>query len=657
MKRCPECRKDYLDDSLLYCLDDGAALVQGSVTDEPATAILSGDRISDEGLTNQLKADRTGSKSITFSLPAFLSRQKLPWIVAGALSLVAAVFAYGYFNGSSNITSKAVRVAFEPPPELAFNDTQPDAAVISPDGQKVAFTANSADGKSMLYVRNLDSTEAKILPGSENALEPFWSPDSRSVAYGSNGKLKRSDLTGANAQVLCDSARLIGGSWSKDGIIVFAPDYRTTLVQVPAQGGEPKPVEMKFDGDDVERHRFPYFLPDGRNFIFFREQKGIWAGSLDSPEIKQVSDVRSVAAYTAQGWMIFLQNEALVAQEFDAGKLALTGEPKTIITGAKNPPTVRRFSVSDNGILVWQGSWQREYQLLWYDREGKQTGAIDAPMKSSVGQSPMLSPDGKRAVVRRASGTGGTGGVDSNIWILDLEKGTGLRITSTFSQTPVWSPDGTRIVYNTGNGIAVKAANGSGDAEILLPRTAFTAAWSPDGRFILFMERGVKTRMDLWVLPLFGDKKEYLLSNTPFDEQTPQLSPDGRWIAYTSDETGTHEVYVQSFTADGKLGPDKKLISTKGGRLPVWRRDGSELFFIASDSSMMAASVQTDGTEFQFAAPKPLFKTRTLSLEGAIFREYDVSPDGQRFLIGTLTSDSKAPAPTLILNWPGLLKK
>jgi len=659
MKRCPECRKDYLDDSLLYCLDDGAQLLQGSVTDEPATAILSGNGVSDKGLTKQLKADGTAprSRSFTFSLPAFLSGQKLPWIFVALLAFVAALFAYPYFKGSANDDSNAVMLSFEPPAELAFNDTQPDAAVISPDGEKIAFTATSADGKTMLYVRNLDSAEVRLLPGSENALEPFWSPDSRSIAYGSNGKLKRSDLTGANAQVLCDSARLIGGSWSKGGIIIFAPDYRTTLVQVSANGGEPRPVDMKLESNDVERHRFPYFLPDGRHFIFFREQKGIWTGSLDSTEIKQVSDARSVAAYAPPGWLVFLQNDALVAQSFDTGKLALTGEAKTLITGANNPPTVRRFSVSDNGVLAWQGRWQRDYQLVWYDREGKQTGAIDAPVRGSVGQSPMLSPDGKRVVVRRSAGSGGTGGVDSNLWVVDLEKGTGLRLTSTFSQTPVWSPDGSRIAYNTGNGVAVKAANGSGDAETILPRTAFTAAWSPDGRFILFMERGVKTRMDIWALPLFGEKKAYQLSNSLFDEQTPQLSPDGRWLAYSSDETGDHEIYVQSFSADGKLGPDKKVISSKGGRLPVWRRDGGELFFIASDASMMAAAVKSRGTEFQFDVPRPLFKTRTLALEGAIFHEYDVSPDGQRFLIGTLTADSKAPAPTLILNWPALLKK
>jgi Tol biopolymer transport system component len=222
---------------------------------------------------------------------------------------------------------------------------------------------------------------------------------------------------------------------------------------------------------------------------------------------------------------------------------------------------------------------------------------------------------------------------------------------------PVWSPDGSRIAHNNGNNIAVKAANGSGDAETLLQRTVFPSAWSPDGRFIIFMERGVKTRMDLWALPTFGDRKEYQLSNSPFDEQNPQLSPDGRWLAYSSDETVNYEIYVQSFSTDGKLGADKKRVSTAGGKLPIWRRDGSELFFVAADGQMMSSSVKTGGTEFQFAAPKPLFKTRTLALEGAIFHEYDVSPDGQRFLIGTLIGDTKAAPPTVILNWTADLKK
>ena len=577
----------------------------------------------------------------------WLANAKLAWIVGAVLlfGLVTALVAL-YFNRSSSDTH-AARLSFVPPPELAFNDTLPDAAVVSPDGQKIAFTATSADGKNMLYVRDLDSTEAKLLPGSENALEPFWSPDSRSIAFGSNGKLKRSDLaSGGNAQVLCDAARLVGGAWNKDGIIVFVPDYRTALLQVSTQGGEPKPVVMKFDEQTEMSHRYPCFLPDGRHFHFRRENKGIWAGSLDSPETKQVLSEPAPFVYAQPGWLVFVRNDALVAQAFDVAKIALSGDPVPIITGQRNSGPLR-FSVSDDGVLIWQGQWERDYQLVWFDRDGKQTGTVDAPMKVNIGEDPHLSPDGKRLVVKR----------NQNLWVIELEKGTALRITSTFSQIPVWSPDGSRIAYSEGaSGLTMKAANGSGDAEGLLPGANFPAAWSPDGRFIIYLRRGVKTRMDLWALPMFGDKKEYQLSNSPFNEQTPALSPDGRWLAYTSDETGNYEIYVQSFLADGKLRADKQRVSTNGGTYPVWRRDGSELFFVANDGQMMSSAVKTGGTEFQFAAPKPLFKTRMLAWM-TNFHEYDVSPDGQRFLIGTLIGEPKAPPPTVILNWTADLKK
>jgi serine/threonine protein kinase len=589
----------------------------------------------------------TAENSAAVGLSRWLGNARVAWIVAGILVVsLLATLGLLYFNPSET-TTRAARLSLTPPPELAFNDAQSDAAVISPDGQKIAFSATSGDGKNMLYVRALDSSETKLLPGSENVMEPFWSPDSRSVAFGSNGKLKRSDLAGGgNAQVLCDAARLVGGTWNKDGIIVFAPDYRAALMQVSAQGGEPKPVAMRFDDQTAESHRYPDFLPDGRHFLFRRDPKGIWAGSLDSPETRQVLVEVTPFVYAQPGWLVFVRNDALVAQAFDAAKIAFSGEPIPIITGQKNAGTLR-FSVSDNGVLIWQGQWERDYQLVWFDRDGKETGTVDAPMKVNIGEDLSISPDGKRLAVKR----------NQNLWVVELEKGTALRITSTFSQMPVWSPDGSRIAYSEGtSGLTVRAANGSGDAEGLLPGANFPSAWSPDGRFIIFVRRGVKTRMDIYALPLFGDRKEYLILNSPFNEQTPAFSPDGRWLAYTSDETGNYEIYVQSFSADGKLGADKQRVSTIGGTYPVWRRDGSELFFVAPDGQMMSSAVKTGGTEFQFGAPKPLFKTRMLAWI-TNFHEYDVSPDGQRFLIGTLVGEPKAPPPTVILNWSAILKK
>jgi Tol biopolymer transport system component len=666
MKRCPECRKDYLDDSLLYCLDDGMALVQGSVTDEPATAILSGDQVLDEGLTKPLKTDgtrsRSRSRSITFSVPTFLSRDRLPWIVAVALGLTAVVFAYGYFNRSASGTSRAERLAFVAPVGLSFDDVKSDFVVISPDGQKIAFSATGADGKSMLYVRDLDSAEAKVLPGSENPLAAFWSPDSKSVAYGSNGKLKRSELSGGNAQVLCDAARLVAGSWSKDGVIVFAPDYRTALVQVPAKGGEARTINIQSENIDHERHNNPVFMPDGRHFLFDRtignpndganlQRLGLWAGSLDSPEIKQVTSEAGGVAYVPEGWLIFNRNDTFVAQAFDAVKLTLSGEPIQITGGQATPlgGTGRRFSVSDDGVLVWQASWEREYQLTWFDREGKQIGVASAPETVTTGQDPHISPDGKRLLIKRSQPL-------QTLWVIDLEKNAPLRITSDFGQIPIWSPDGSTIAYSSNGGLTVKPANGLGNPEVIWPGTNFPYSWSPDGRYIIFHRRGVKSRMDMYAVSMSGERKESLLLNSPFDEQAPQISPNGKWLAYSADDTGNYEIYIQAFE-DGKLGPDRKIISTTGGFMPVWRKDGSELFFIARDGQMMVSSVKAGGNTFEFSTPKALFKTRMLGLGGGNNHEFDVSPDGQRFLIGTLVGDSKAQPPTVILNWSALIKK
>lgn len=628
-----------MDDSLLYCLDDGTPLVQGSVADEPATAILPGESIRSEAGTQVFDAQKTDG-SIGSRLTKYL-----PWLAAGVFAMVSLVLLALFLKTGSN-SAETRRLSFAAPPDLSFNDVQPDWAVISPDGLKVAFNAISEDGKNRLYVRELNSAEAKLLPASDNPIEPFWSPDSKSIAYGSNGKLKRSELSGGNPQVLCDAARVVAGTWSKNGVIVFVPDYRRTVMQVSAQGGEPRAaLAVEFDTAE-ERHRYPYFLPDGRTFLFYRELKGIWAGTLDSPDFRQILPDNSPVVYSPEGWLIFVRNDALVAQAFDAGSLTLSGEPLPIITDQKNDPGLRRFSVSDTGVLLWQGQWQRDYQLIWHDREGKQIGTVDAPMKVGVGQDPHISPDGKRLAVKR----------DQNLWIIDLEKGTGQRITTTFAQHPVWSPDGTRIVASTTPGMAVINANGSGEPELLLSGPRFPREWTSDGRFILYVYRGVKSRLDMYALPLFGERKEMLLLESPFDEQQPQLSPDGKWLIYSTDDTGDYEIYVRSFSEDAKLGSEKVRLSTASGRSPVWRRDGRELFFVTSDGTLMSAEIKSGGANFQFSSPKPLFKTRMVGWFGNV-HEYDVSPDGQRILIGTLVGDSKAPPPTVIMNWTKALKK
>ena len=544
----------------------------------------------------------------------------------------------------------STRLSFVPPPNLSFNDSQSGSIVISPDGQKLAFTATSPDGKSQLWVRPLDSLEARLLPGTDDPLEPFWSPDSHSIAFGSQGKLKRVELAGGNPQTLCDASRMTGGAWSPRGIIVFGADYTSGLFQVPATGGEPRPVtkldEARADSSDAN----PNFLPDGNHFIYRINvgalPKGIWVGSLDSPEVKQVlPDENANAIYAAPGWLLSLRNRIIMAQVFDAGSLQLKGESMPVITYPTNSTGgATRFSVSANGTLVWQSNWEREYQLLWFDREGKQVGAVGEPVKVTVGQEPRLSSDGKRIAMTP----------DRRLWVIDVARGVPVRLTSFFAQMPVWSPDGSHVAVagipdGSLAGIYLKDANGVGEAGLLLKGTGYTSSWSKDGRFMFFVRHGEKTQSDIWVLPLFGDRKEYPLLNSTFDEVTPEISPDGRWLAYRSDESGSAEIYVRSFTADGKVGPDKRRISTNGGTQPEWRPDGQELFYLGNDLQMMSVGVKTRGTEFEYSAPRALFKARMLM--GRAAQEYAVTSDGQKFLIGTLIGEPTARPPTVILNW------
>ncbi|HEY4838758.1 MAG TPA: hypothetical protein VIH72_09130, partial [Candidatus Acidoferrales bacterium] len=584
------------------------------------------------------------------------SRRVLPWSIAALAVLIALLVAWAPWRQSSEGT-RAMRLSFTVPPSLAFNDAQSDSAVISPDGQKIAFSATSPDGKWQLWVRSLESSDAKLLPGSDDPLEPFWSPDSKSIAFGSQGKLKRVDLVGGSAQVLCDAARMTGGAWNTKGVILFGSDYGSVLYQVPATGGEPKAVTVVDVAHGDFGHTSPSFLPDANHFLFrismTTNPQGVWVGSLNSPEVKQVLTDNTSALYAPSGYLIFVRNLTLTAQAFDAGSLQLKGEAMPIIpqaiTEVRGPG---RYSVSENGILVWQSNWTREYQLLWFDREGKQIGSVGPVMEVTSGQEPHLSPDGKRLVIKR----------DNNIWVIDLARDTGIRLTSVFSQLPLWTPDGSHIIFQSSTnevgkrGIVQKAANGVGELELLLNGVNFPHEISPDGRFILFTRRGEKTRLDIWALPRFGDRKEFPLLNSAFDEREPQLSPDGRWLAYGSDETGSYEIYVRPFSADGKVGDDKRRVSTNGGSEAKWRANGQELFYIAGDGQLMSVPVKTSGAGIEFGTPHALFKTR-LFAQQSILHEFDVTPDGQRFIVGTLIGEPKAPPPTVILNWAAELNK
>ena len=546
-------------------------------------------------------------------------------------------------------TSGSVRLSFTAPTGASFNDVGQDDIVISPDGRSVAFTARDQEGHQLLWVRSLDSSDAMPLPGTDNSFEPFWSPDSRSLGFGARGKLKRVDLAGNTVTDLCDAPRLTGGAWNSEGTILFSPDYQSALYQIPATGGAPVLASLKNPGDRSQ-HLEPAFLPDGKHFLFRvadGERGAIMAGVLGSLEAKPVLRERTEAEYALPGWLLFVRHGAVMAQRFDPDRQELQGDPQTVLSLANSEvvPTARRlFSVSNNGVLVSQGVWSRGYQLVWRDREGRQVGVLGSVVnQTSDGQEPRLSADGKRVAFKR----------DNAIWVTDVTRDVPMRLMN--GQIPIWAPDGARVTL-LGDGMRVIAANGLGETIKLADGVSPPSDWSPDGRFLLFWRRGEKTRSDIWTLPLFGHQKAFPLLDSQAEEELARFSPDGRWFAYTSDESGSQEVYVRSFTPDGHAGADRKRISPQGGFQPIWRRDGAELFYLSPKDEMMSVAVKRSGTELEFGEPKALFKTGTLAA-GHQLGGYDVAPDGQRFLIGELVGEALNASPLVILNWPNILSR
>ena len=590
----------------------------------------------------------------------WLRNARLAWLVAGLLLL--GIIGVTWLSLTRTTTgTHTVRLAFVPPEKLSFDNTIFEQVVISPDGQKLAFTARGADGKKQLWLRPLAATEATLLAGTEDVLKPFWSPDSRSLAFSAQGKLKRVDLAGGPPQTLCPVGEFRGGTWNRAGIILFAPKTRDGLFQIPATGGEPKPVTSPEVARQEIGHSNPYFLPDGRQFLFQVEASngfpGVFVGSLDTNEVKQVLPDSACAIYDSAGWLLFVRNGALMAQPFEARGRMLKGEAISLTPSSEIGVSFNTlFSVSDNGVLVWQGDGWRNYQLVWFDRAGRQGDAIGQPLKVIGGMHPRFSPEGGRVLVQRSDPQN----KNTDIWAIDLARNLPTRLTSdgAFDLRPVWSPDGNRVVFRSVRGgiagIYEKEANSVGGETLLLKGGGDPTDWSRDGRFIVYSVITEPTRLDIWALPLFGEQQPYPLLNSEFAETQAQISPDGRWLVYVSDESGSDEVYAQAFTPEGRLGKNKVRVSPNGGRHPRFRRDGRELFFVAADGQMMVAVLTPNTTTFEFARPQAIFKAHLLPGHYNLGIEYDVTADGQRFLIGTLVDEP--PPVQVILNWAAGLK-
>ncbi|MBI4478398.1 MAG: PD40 domain-containing protein [Acidobacteria bacterium] len=579
-------------------------------------------------------------------------KRLLPWAAAVALSVVTGLVIWTLRPTPE--AEQVVKLSVLPPEKATLQPTT--VPVISPDGKRLAFIAADASGKVQIWVRPLDSLQAQPLAGTENALYPFWSPDSRFLGFFAAGKLKKIEASGGAAESLAAAPQGRGGAWNQDGLILFAPDVNTGLFSIPYAGGERTPVTV-LDSSRETSHRWPYFLPDGQHYLYrssVSQQTGVtnevYAAALNSKGKKRVLlGVDAGAWYSPPGHLLFARNGTLLAQAFDADRLELSGEPAQVgeqlrVDIQSSSPS---FSASNGGLLVYRGGGAASAQLTWFDRAGKRLGPIG---EAGDYRQISLSPDEKQVAVERFEAQ-----TAQDFWLLELSRGvfTRLAVEPARRTDPIWSPDGRTIAFDSRrNGppdLYQRAVTGGAD-ELLLKsgETKYVDDWSRDGRFIVYHFASEEKR-GIMLLPLSGDRKPIPYLQTPFSVDECKVSPDGRWLAYGSNESGSYEVYVQPFPTPG----DRVRISTNGGSQPRWRKDGKELFYLAADGTMMAVEIRS-GTTIEPSIPKSLFQTGVTFNSG--LDQYAVTGDGQRFLVIVPSEETPSPI-NLILNWPALLKK
>ncbi|MGH9716582.1 MAG: protein kinase domain-containing protein [Candidatus Acidiferrales bacterium] len=603
-------------------------------------------------------------------------RRAAPWVSGAIVGVLITGLLAWKLAPPKPPPAEMMRFEIPVPPKVTLAASNTFA--LSPDGRQLAFVAVGTDGVQRIWVRSLDSLQARPVPGTEST-DPaellLWSPDGRRIAFSTSGKLETIDLASGTAQTLCTLASgTVGGSWNRDGVIIFSQGY--IIMRVPAGGGAASPLTSPHTSGEL--HFFPSFLPDGRHFIYLRMtgktgDSGIYVGSIDVQPGKQDSKrllaAGSDAVYVPSsdpnmGQLLFLKSDGtLMAQPFDARRLKLAGNPVPVARQVGNVSTVYGlFSASANGVLAYRTDSGGSEQLIWYDRQGKILSAAGEP---ALYQDPALSPDGSKAVADRFDPQ------DQSfaLWKYDFSRRTSTRFTFGSSNVgePIWSPDGKHIILASNpSGIYdlyQKAANGATGEELLLKSSEnkFPTDVSRDERFLLYYTEDPKAKSALWVLPLQGDRKPFPFLRTEFNEIDGHFSPDGHWVAYVSDESGSgaYEVYVRPFSPDSSAadvsgGGAKWQVSYGGGGEPRWSADGKDLFYMTSDAKVMEVGVTTSPT-FQAGTPKLIFQAPHQ-------RDYftgDYTIDGKRFLfIAPVEQSSQAQPPfDVVLNWQAALKE
>jgi Tol biopolymer transport system component len=604
-----------------------------------------------------IAADRSASAVPAAQPSGGHRRERMGWAagLVGAIVLGAAgMFGFLYRPTSS---ARAIRTVINPPEKAMLNLTGDIGGppVLSPDGASVAFGASGADGKTLLWVRAMNSLEAQALPETEGAIFPFWSSDSRSLGFFADGKLKTIELNGGSVQIVCDAQLGRGGAWGRDGVIVFSPSPPSPLMRVSASGGNPTWL-TKLDPAQHTSHRWPFFLPDGKHFVYLAihhdasksANNALYYASLDGHENRPLFRSQSSAVY-AGGFLLFARGDLLMAQSFDPAKGTLSGEAQSIAKGVMNDTSTWHMdaSASGDGLLVFASGKSADLQLVWADRSGKQISIIADKITNL--QSARLSPQGDRVALQIDAGA-------NDVWVLDLARQVRTRLTfgPVANTDPVWSPDGKWIAYaSSRNGhftVLRKHSDGSGAEELLLTddEVAAPTDWSRDGKYLIYSRVSSGSQGEIWALPLEGERKPWLVVPRAVKGR---ISPDGHWLAYLSDEPGTREVYVVAFGG----GQGKWQVSANGGIAgqteTQWSADGKELYYMLPTYTLLTVPVKNAGGALQFGAPRTLVSNWSAP---QVF--YDVAPDGKKILLDRVAQQVNQSV-TVVTNFTADLKK